>query len=214
MGSITIWQPRDIYHTGEPDESDHPDLHHQWAGEDNFRHGFTLHCTPHLIELEEEKAMENKETLLKTVLLLPTVMNKVHLESEGSGDVEFDGQLIENLELVELRTWRKGSILAKDVCANEIKLVTGRGGHIICNGILEGDLEAETELNGDIMAQSIGGQSVKITTEDGNISVGEVVRSEESKFDTQNGLIAIHGTLYGYSEFLLRGIPFNHYHNS
>ena len=94
IGNVSIWQPRDIYHTGDLEPRD--DINHTWCEEDNFKHGFSLFCSQRVLD-----GATKDNDALKTVFLLPTVMNKIDLQCDGSGNVELDANLIRSSPILQ-----------------------------------------------------------------------------------------------------------------
>ena len=197
IGTISIWQPRDIYHNGEL--ADRDDMNHSWCEENNYRHGFTLYSSRSVFN----RIVKEGDDSLKTVFLLPTVMSKIDLQSEGAGSVELDGGLLEDLELVKLIA-ETGNVVAKDISCELVKL-SSEGGDICCHGLVEGEISAETKNDGDFIGKNIGGPLVEITTQDGDITVWGDVKADRSKFHTKKGNVLINGSLSGSSEFLQAG---------
>ena len=196
VGNVSIWQPRDIYHSGDLTPRD--DINHSWCEEDNFKHGFSLFCSQRVLD----GATKDNEGL-KTVFLLPTVMNKIDLQSDGTGNVELDANIIEYLDLVKLSS-ECGNIIAKDISAANVKLNT-EGGDIYCHGLVEGEIVAETKGDGDFIAKHVGGHLIEITTQAGDITMWGDLKTDTAKLHSRLGQIAVHGTLYGSGEILQQG---------
>ena len=197
VGNISIWQPRDIYRNGEI--ADRDDMNHSWCEDDNHKHGFTLYCSQRVLD----SVLKDGDEALKTVFLVPSVMNKIDLQCDGTGNVEFDAGLVEDLEYTRLCA-ESGNVVLKDISCRVIKL-SSEEGDIYCHGLLEGEMSAETKGNGDFIAKNVGGPFVEMTTQDGDITIWGDVKADRGKFHSKNGQISVHGTLSGYSEFLQAG---------
>jgi hypothetical protein len=196
-GNISIWQPRDIYKNG--DSADRDEMNHSWCEEDNYRHGFTLYCSERVLN----SVLKDRDDVLKTVFLIPTIMSKIDLQCDGTGNVELDAGLIEDLEFTRLSA-EQGNVVARDISSQIVKL-SSDGGDILLDGVVEGDVSAETKGDGDFIAKNIGGPRIAMTTQDGDITIRGDVKADMSKFHSTNGQISIYGTLSGASEFLQSG---------
>ena len=196
IGNVSIWQPRDIYHTGDLEPRD--DINHTWCEEDNFKHGFSLFCSQRVLD-----GATKDNDALKTVFLLPTVMNKIDLQCDGSGNVELDANLIEYLDQIKLST-ELGNIIAKDISAANVKLTT-EGGDIYCHGLVEGEISAETQGDGDFIAKHVGGHLIDITTQGGDITMWGDLKTDTAKLHSKLGQISVHGGVYGSAEILQQG---------
>lgn len=174
-GSISIWQPR---HPGA--STDHEPVT-GISADSEIVAGLKLYIPHHVLDTFDNG--------LKGVFLVPTLMDRIYLQSKNEGSIELDGHVINELTSVGIYT-EAGDIRVKELCSCEVKLAS-RFGDIISEGTLEGHVVVETYGQGDFLAKYIEGPSITVTTEHGDINVTGEVHTNASQFFTQNGDITL-----------------------
>lgn len=134
--------------------------------------------------------LENYDSYMKAVCLVPTYMNKIYIQGDLAGRINVDGTLIENLQSVGLTT-EVGKIKIKDVTADTISLSSGMG-DIEIDGIVDGNLiRVDTGGDGEIHAKgkSIYGGRLTISSQEGDVYLYPEIRSKECYVSTVTGTI-------------------------
>eukprot|EP00096_Caligus_rogercresseyi_P008185 TRINITY_DN2662_c0_g1_i1.p1 TRINITY_DN2662_c0_g1~~TRINITY_DN2662_c0_g1_i1.p1 ORF type:complete len:525 (-),score=186.21 TRINITY_DN2662_c0_g1_i1:116-1690(-) len=126
---------------------------------------------------------------IKTVFLIPTVMNKIYLQGEGASSLELDASLIHKVDSVGMTT-EFGNISVRDLVSDDIRLASHMG-DVISEGNLDGHIVVETKHDGDFLASHVDGPSLLVNTEEGDINVLGTVNSDVSQFYTRNGHIFV-----------------------
>eukprot|EP00095_Tigriopus_kingsejongensis_P004297 maker-scaffold722_size106786-snap-gene-0.33 protein:Tk04297 transcript:maker-scaffold722_size106786-snap-gene-0.33-mRNA-1 annotation:"8-oxoguanine dna glycosylase" len=188
-GSISIWQPK------YPGGSSGSDMEPGSGISSNAEvvGGLKLYIPHHVLETFDNG--------LKGVFLVPTLMDRIYLQSKNEGSVELDGQLINELVSVGIYT-EAGHIRVKELCSCEVKLAS-RFGDIVSEGTLEGHVVVETYGQGAFRAKYIEGPTLTVTTESGDVLVSGDCNSNSSQFFTQTGNITLKH-LYNSNCILIR----------
>jgi hypothetical protein len=170
-----------------------------WRDEDagkahgDINNSFKIYCPDHLLK---------EGGYLRANLLVPTLMERIYMETEGRGPLELDGSLMDQLQAVGLAS-EEGRIRPKDVWASSIQLASRRG-QIDCRGTIEGDIWAESRGHGGFVARELAGPKLKVTTELGDIQLLGDCFSEEVELYTTSGHIHVK-SLFGRARCLVRG---------
>lgn len=188
-GRATVWGPKTLPQ-GEISETVSE------LEEEEVNCSFKIYSPPHLLEPDGLI-----KPLLQANYLVPTLMNKIYMETEKQGSLELDASLMDQMASVGLAS-EFGKVKPKDVWAHNIKLAT-RYGDIECQGTIEGDIWAETLGDGDFIARVLVGPRLRVTTDAGDICLWGDVFSERVELYTVTGHIHVR-QLYGRAKCLIK----------